>query len=135
MNRFLAMMLLLTAATGAVAADDSKFPREGKDSAEVIQGVRAAIPRLLSPGKPPLSTAEFDRGGRRVLLGWYCPTSGEATCRVVTYQYDTKLERWTLIREQRFHDTQDVSVELPLDQRLVLRDVRGKEIYREPAAE
>lgn len=135
MLRLLSLSLILASASSLLAAEGDKFPRAAKTTAELIKGMRDAVPRLLGPAKPPLSTAEFDRPGRRVLLGWYCPTSGEATGRVYTYHYDAKLERWSLVREQFFHGTQDVSTELPLDLRLVLRDVQGKQIYREPDAE
>ena len=120
----------------AIAADDPKPypPTSAKSAEELRKELKAKAPKLLSPDPLPVETAEFERTGRHVLLAWFCPTSGEATCRVFSYEYSKEKKEWTLLREQLFRGTQDVSPELSLDLRIRLRDVRDKVMFEEPAA-
>jgi hypothetical protein len=124
--------LLLALALTITAADKPLGPTQAKTTAELLTAIEASVPRHLAPEGPPVSTAEFHRTGRKLFLAWYCPTSGEATCQVHCYEFDTKAKAWKLLREQFFRGTQDISPEFTLDYRLRLRDVRGKEIYYEP---
>lgn len=76
-----------------------------------------------------VSFAELKGHGRHVFLAWYCPTSGEATCQVFVFAYEREKSLWRLQKEHHFHGTQDISVELTHDDRLILRDVKRKEIH------
>ena len=130
---FLIAFICLT--TIAAAAEKSSVPATAKTSAELRKTIQDTAPKLLSPDRIPVDFAEFNRGGRSVFLAWYCPTSGEATCRVFSYEFNEKKKEWELLREQLFRGTQDVSPEFTLDLRIRLRDVRNKEIYYEPDSE
>lgn len=128
MNRF--VLLLVVCATSTVIAAEPPVPKAAKSTEELVAGLQAAVP-LLFGAKPPLSKVELKQGDRKVLLAWYCPTSGEATCRIHTYEFSAEKKEWKLLREQFFRGTHDVAVELPADLRLRIKDVNGKEIYRE----
>ncbi|WP_254508431.1 hypothetical protein [Anatilimnocola floriformis] len=116
----------------AIADEKSPVPATAKTSTELRKTIQETSPKLLSPERIPVDFAEFNRTGRSVFLAWYCPTSGEATCRVFSYEFNETKKEWKLLREQFFRGTQDISPEFTLDLRLRFRDVRGKEIFYEP---
>jgi hypothetical protein len=130
----LAIFTFITVAASA-AADPKPYPPPSAKSAEELRKeLKANAPKLLSPDPLPVETAEFERTGRHVLLAWFCPTSGEATCRVFSYEFNKEKKEWLLLREQLFRGTQDISPEFSNDLRLRFRDVRNKVIFEEPAA-
>jgi hypothetical protein len=123
--RLLAVVLLLVSPALVSAADRKEGPKEGKTTKDILKGIEPI------KGFGVFQTAHFERRDRQVFVVWYCPTSGEATCRVHAYFYDVARECWSKLTDQFFHGTHDISVELAPRKGLVFRDLDGKVIFRE----
>src|SRR5262249_33415059 len=114
--RLLAVVLLLVSPALVPAADKKEGPKEGKTTKDILKGIEPI------KGFGVLQSAHFERRDRQVFVVWYCPTSGEACCRVHAYVYDVARECWTKLTDQFFHGTHDISVELAPRKGLVFRD-------------
>jgi hypothetical protein len=136
MSLFLAAVLVCATPAddkNSPAKNDSIGPKEAQTTDEILKAIAPAVNSLVKPDQALklIETVEFNRRVRRLFAAWYCPTSGRATCRVHIYQFDAKKQVWELVTEHFFSGTHNVSLELPHDNRLVIRDVHGTVISRE----
>ena len=124
----LALATALSAGEPAPAAN-SQPPAEAKS----IDEIDAAINRSKGFGTP--ASAHFRRPERELFATWYCPYSGRDATKLHVYEFDAERKFWKRVLDTQFENTHDLSLELlPGEGGLVVRDVRGKVIYREHAA-
>jgi hypothetical protein len=78
---------------------------------------------------------EFTTAGRELIIFWYCPYSGRASCYVHAYYCDRGKQTWVLFIDHVIEPATRLYAEISGDEHsLVLKDNAGKVVVRKSIA-